>query len=219
MPASETSQKFIPIKEIRDGVVILRDKSMRMVLMVSSINFALKSEDLQRSIIMQFQNFINSLDFSVEISIQSRRTDIKPYLRLLEERYGVQTNDLLKVQIREYIKFIRDFMDNSNVMSKHFFVVVPYAETLLSQGGGDIKDKITNILPSSISGKKTKTGGDKEDSFIDQKIQLEQRVAVVEQGLIRCGLRTAPLGTEELVEFYYRLFNPGELANPAQVEK
>jgi hypothetical protein len=219
MPISETSQKFIPIKEIRDGVVILRDKSMRMVLMVSSINFALKSEDLQRSIIMQFQNFINSLDFSVEISIQSRRTDIKPYLRLLEERYGVQTNDLLKVQIREYIKFIRDFMDNSNVMSKHFFVVVPYAETLLSQGGGDIKDKITNILPSSISGKKTKNNGDKEDSFIDQKTQLEQRVAVVEQGLIRCGLRTAPLGTEELVEFYYRLFNPGELANPAQVEK
>lgn len=218
MAKSETSQKFIPIKEIRDGVVILRDKSLRMVLMVSSINFALKSEDLQRSIIMQFQSFINSLDFSVEICIQSRRMDIKPYLRLLEERYNVQTNELLKIQIREYIKFIRDFMDGSNVMSKHFFVVVPYAETLLSQGGEDIKDKITNILPSSISGK-NKSGAEKEDSFIDQKIQLEQRVAVVEQGLIRCGLRTAPLGTEELVEFYYRLFNPGELANPAQVEK
>lgn len=219
MVKSETSQKFIPIKEIRDGVVILRDKSLRMVLMVSSINFALKSEDLQRSIIIQFQNFINSLDFSVEICVQSRRTDIKSYLMLLEERYHSQTNELLKVQIREYIKFIRDFMDNSNVMSKHFFVVVPYAETLLSQGSGDIKDKITGILPSSISGKKAKKNGEKEDDFIDQKTQIEQRVAVVEQGLIRCGLRTAPLGTEELVEFYYRLFNPGELANPAKVEK
>src|SRR3989344_5864176 len=102
MASSKTTQEFVPIKEIRNDVVILKDNSMRAILMASSINFALKSEDLQESIIVQFQNFLNSLDFSIEISIQSRRLDIAPYLAQLEERHKVQLNELLKVQTREY---------------------------------------------------------------------------------------------------------------------
>ena len=145
MAVSKATQEFVPIKEIRNGVVILKDNSMRAILMASSINFALKSEDLQESIIMQFQNFLNSLDFSVEIFIQSRRLDIRPYLAQLEERYKTQLNELMKVQTREYINFIHEFTDGSNIMTKHFFVVVPYAATLLSQGESGIKEKISGI--------------------------------------------------------------------------
>lgn len=219
MALNKTTQDFVPVKEIRDGVVILKDNSMRAVLMTSSLNFALKSEDLQQAIIVQFQNFLNSLDFSVQIFVQSRRLDINPYLSLLEERYKVQLNDLLKTQIREYVNFIREFTDNTNIMTKHFFIVVPYAATMLSEGKDSITEKISGILP--IGNKKSKgAGGEaekREENFADNATQLNQRVAVVEQGLVRTGVRVARLGTEELVEFYYKLFNPGELAKPAKV--
>lgn len=215
MPASKASQEFIPIKEIRDNVVVLKDKSMRAVIMVSSINFALKSEDLQDSIIVQFQNFLNSLDFSVEISIQSRRLDIKPYLAQLEERHKAQVNDLLKTQIRGYINFIKDFTENSNIMTKHFFVIVPYASTILSGGAEGLKGKISGALP--FGSKKTSGENEKKlNAFEEDRAQLEQRVAVASQGLESCGLRSARLGNEELLEFYYKLFNPGEQSRSVQ---
>lgn len=219
MVSSKATQDFVPIKEIRDGVVILKDNSMRAVLMTSSLNFALKSEDLQQAIIVQFQNFLNSLDFSVEIFIQSRRLDINPYLSQLEGRYKVQMNELLKIQIREYINFIGEFTDNTNIMTKHFFVVVPYASTILTEGKGGVAEKISGVLPFGKKSKEANSGEaeKKEESFLDNSTQLNQRVAVVEQGLIRTGVRIARLGTEELVEFYYKLFNPGELAKPAKV--
>src|SRR3989344_1535214 len=104
---SKATQEFVPIKEVRNGIITLKNGGMRSILMVSSMNFALKSEDEQKAVIYQFQNFLNSLDFSVQILVQSRKLDIRPYIAILEERYGVQQNDLLKVQIREYIDFIR----------------------------------------------------------------------------------------------------------------
>ena len=123
---TRASQDFVPVKEIRDGVIITNDGSLRMVLIASSINLALKSTEEQESVILQFQNFLNSLDFSVQIFIQSRRYDIRPYMATLEEREGVQLNDLLRIQTREYINFIKTLSERTNIMSKTFFVVVPY---------------------------------------------------------------------------------------------
>ena len=136
---SKPAQDLVPIKEVRDGVVILKDGSMRMVLMVSTLNFALKSEDEQAAILIQFQNFLNSLDFSTQVFIQSRRLDIRPYLATLQERLKDQLSDLMRIQIEEYIEFIRTFTDSVNIMTKTFFVVVPYSSDTLggaAQSGG-----------------------------------------------------------------------------------
>ena len=103
---SKTTQEFIPIKDIRDGVVILKNGALRMVIMVSSINFALKSEEEQVGVLMQFQNFLNALDFSVQIAIQSRKLDIGPYLQMLNEKLDEQTNELIKIQTKELIPFL-----------------------------------------------------------------------------------------------------------------
>ena len=111
---TRASQDFVPVKEIRDGVIITNDGSLRMVLIASSINLALKSTEEQESVILQFQNFLNSLDFSVQIFIQSRRYDIRPYMATLEEREGVQLNDLLRIQTREYINFIKTLGANEH---------------------------------------------------------------------------------------------------------
>src|SRR3989344_7119570 len=100
---AKTSQDFVPIDEIRDGVIILKNGELRLALMVSTTNFDLKNEDEQTAIILQYQNMLNSLDFSIQIYIQSRKFDIRPYISLLEDRLKEQTNDLLKIQTREYI--------------------------------------------------------------------------------------------------------------------
>ena len=107
---SKATQDFVPIKEIRDGVIILNDGSLRGILIASSINFALKSEDEQQAVISQFQNFLNSLEFSIQITVQSRELDIRPYVALLEQQFGKATDDLMIIQIREYIEFIKSFV-------------------------------------------------------------------------------------------------------------
>src|SRR3569832_829916 len=114
------TQEFVPIKEVRDGVVVLKDGSLRALLMASSINLALKSQDEQAAIIAQIQNFLNSLEFTVQFFVESRSLDIRPYIGLLEDRYAAELDDLMKIQIREYIAFIRDFTERANIRPKTF---------------------------------------------------------------------------------------------------
>ncbi len=209
--ASKTTQDFVPIREIRDGVVILKDGSMRALVLASSLNFALKSADEQNAIILQFQNFLNSLDFSVQIFVQSKKLDIRPYIALLEERYKEQVTELMKIQTREYVEFIKTFVENSNIMTKSFFIVVPYAPPALTAS----RNPISNFMNKNKTASEEKITANAE--FDEYRSQLEQRVGVVEQGLVRCGIRVAELGTEEVVELYYKIFNPGETEKPIQI--
>ncbi len=207
---STASQNFIPIKEIRDGVAILKDGGMRAIIMSSSLNFALKSEEGQQAIIFQFQNFLNSLDFPTQIFVQSRRLDIRPYIALLEDRYKKQTSDLLKLQTREYVQFIKSFTEQTNIMTKNFFIIVPFTPAMVSSGGGGL----SNIIGG---GDKRDAAQAKADLFEENKSQLEQRISIVEQGLTRCGLRAARLGTDEITELFYKIFNPGDTEKPIKL--
>lgn len=211
---ARASQEFVPISDIKDGVVTLKDGSLRAALMVSSLNFSLKSEDERAAILYQFQDFLNSLDFSVQISIQSRRLDIRPYIALLDEREKNQINDLMKIQVQEYIEFIKSFTESHNIMTKHFFIIVPYSPATL-QG----KKAVSGV--TGLFGKK-KNEDDKKASdqeiFEENRTQLEQRLAIVEQGLVRSGIRVMQLGTEEIVELFYKIFNPGDAEKPIQLQ-
>jgi type IV secretory pathway VirB4 component len=213
--SSKATQEFVPIKEIRDGVVVLKNGNMRGVVLASSLNFALKSDDERTAIITQFQDFLNSLDFPVQIFIQSRRLDIRPYIALLEERYKEQLTDLMKIQTREYIEFIKKFTESTNIMTKSFFIVVPYDPAMVSVGGAGAG--IPGI--GSIFGKPStnEASAQKQASFEENRTQLEERVSVVEQGLVRCGIRVVRLGTEEVIELFYKIFNPGETEKPIKV--
>src|SRR3989344_7856199 len=123
---AKATQEFIPIKEVRDGIIVLKDGGLRAIVLANSINLSLKSSDEQQATIFQFQNFLNTLDFSVQISVQSRKLDIRHYLLLLEDRMRVQSEPLLKLQTKEYIEFIKNFTESVSIMTKNFFVVVPY---------------------------------------------------------------------------------------------
>lgn len=204
--SNKSTQEFVPIKEVRDGIVVMKDNGLRAILLASSINFALKSEDEQTAFIVQFQNFLNSLDFSCQIFVQSRQLDIRPYVATLEEAYKGQLDDLMRIQIREYIEFIRSFTEAANIMTKNFFVVVPYTPATIPTSGGT-----SSFNPFS---KKKANAAEENRTFEEQVTQIEQRIAIVQQGLIRTGVRTVQLGTEEAIELLYKMFNPGEDSKP-----
>lgn len=205
MAAGTATQQFVPIERVRDGIVVLKNGELRAILITSSLNLALKSEDEQQAILLQFQNLLNSLDFSIELFVQSRRLNIKPYMDLLQARSGEVKEDLLKIQIHEYMGFIQKFTEESNIMTKHFFIVIPYFPLSATQA------RNTSALSFGLNGENNTD----QSTFNSARIQLEQRVATVSQGLTRFGLRAQKLGTEEVVELFYKLFNPGEQDRPA----
>ncbi|MFT5832006.1 MAG: hypothetical protein ACI9SY_000387 [Candidatus Paceibacteria bacterium] len=194
------TQRFVPIRDIRDDVVIKRDGEMLMVLLASSVNFALKSLDEQKAILQQFQSFLNTLDFSLQIYVQSRKLNIEPYLELLASMEGKQDNDLMKVQLSEYMEFIRSFTTDVDVMSKSFFVIIPYSPTKLN-----LKKGITSLFGGGSTAEMTN-----DQQFEEHRLQLEQRVGMVTQGLAGVGVRTMKLQKDELVELYYHLYNPSD---------
>jgi len=193
-----STQKFLEIDQIREGVILLRNKVMRGVIMVSSLNFALKSGEEQNAIIYQFQNFLNSLDFSLEIAVQSRRLNITGYLDKLKELEKKQENELLKTQTAGYQKFIRDLIAGGAIMSKSFFVVVPF--TLMEVPGMKTVKELIRKQPPTFS----------EEQFQRCKSQLWQRMEFVALGLRRCGLQCVPLNTSELIELFWGLYHPEE---------
>ncbi|MFA6586126.1 MAG: hypothetical protein WCS86_03120 [Candidatus Paceibacterota bacterium] len=209
---AKATQEFVPIKEVRNGIIVLKDGGLRAIVLANSVNLSLKSSDEQQATILQFQNFLNTLDFSVQISIQSRRLDIRPYLTLLENRMKVQNEPLLKLQTKEYIEFIRNFTETVSIMTKNFFVVIPYTHVNLGPK--------TGILSRFFSKGNSKEEENKSQlDFEEKRSQLEERVGVIQQGLSRCGIKSAQLGTEEVVEVFYKVFNPGELEGKIELEQ
>ena len=208
---AKATQEFVPIKEVRDGVIVLKDGELRAIVLANSVNLSLKSEDEQKATILQFQSFLNTLDFAVQISVQSRKLDIRPYLLLLEERVKVQSEPLLKLQTKEYIEFIRNFTESVSIMTKSFFVVVPYTHTILKSDSGIFKR-----LFKRRSKEEVKVA--KQEDFEEKRSQLEERVSVIQQGLNRCGIKSAQLNTEEIVEVFYKVFNPGELEGKIKID-
>ena len=204
MATQPSTQDFVPVRDIRDNVVVLKNGQLCMILLASSINFALKSGDEQQAILGQFQAFLNTIDFSLQFYTQSRRLNIQPYLNQLLEREPLQDNDLMRIQLREYMEFIRTFTTEVDVMSKNFFVIIPYTPTQI--------DFTSNI--GAVFGKK-KDLTIEDTKFEENRLQLEQRVSLVEQGLARVGVRTIALQNEELVELYYHIFNPGDPSGSA----
>lgn len=201
--ASKASQEFVPVKEIRDGIVLLKSGPICSILMASASNFALKSTSEQEAILMQYKNFLNSLDFPIQFFVESRKFDIEPYLQLLKESLDKQTNELLAIQTREYMDFIKNLVVGKNIVSKYFYIVVPYTMPTVSIKSGGVLGffgKQNNNKTADIN-------------FAQSLTQLEQRIIIIQSGLSSAGIRTVQLNTEEIIELFYKLFNPGKIGS------
>lgn len=203
--SGSSTQRYVDVEEIRDGVLVLKTGALRAALLVSSINFDLKSSEEQDAIIAQYQNFLNSLDFPVQIVIQSRRFNIDPYIDLLKNKEAQQANELLRFQMKEYQGFIKNLTEISNIMSKFFYVVVPFSPVENTQGG--FFQKMGDIFNQK------KTVGLKNELFDTYRTQLMQRVEHIVAGLSPMGVRATVLETEELIELLYNSYNPSLFAS------
>lgn len=188
-----STQNFLEVDKIKQGIIILKNKSFRSILMVSSLNFALKSDDERSAIIYQFQNFLNSLDFTCQIIVQSRQLNITGYLDQLKKIEQEQENELLKIQTLEYRKFIESLVGTGTIMSKSFFLSIPF--TLL-----EAQEKGSFTTP--------KLGALTDEDFKRCKTQLTHRVEYIISGLRKCGLKTVPLNTLEIIELLWSLHHP-----------
>jgi len=201
----KAAQSFVDVAEIKDGVAVLKNGTLRAVLMVSSINFDLKSTQEQEAIVANYQGFLNSLDFPIQVVISSRKLDINPYISMLDLKEKEQPNELLRFQIAEYRNFVKQMVDASDIMTKSFFIVVPFALTEGRREG--FVDRIRTALnPKQIM-------LEKKMEFESYKNQLWQRVDHITSGLGGTGIRMTPLSTEELIELYFNAYNPGTTEN------
>ena len=190
----------LPIVGIKDGAVILRDGTLRSVLMTSSINFALKSADEQNALIFSYVSFLNSIDFPVQVLVQSRRLQIKSYLDNLEKAEKKQTNELLRVHTADYKSFIQELVELGEIMTKRFYVVVPYDP--LSNRKKGFFARFKEVLKPALTVRL------KEERFQKRKADLDLRVRQVTSGLQGMGLDVAQLDTQSLIELYYSTYNP-----------
>ncbi len=191
----KSTQRAIPIKEIKDGIIVTKSGGLRIAMLVSTINFALKSETEQNAIIFAYQNFLNALNFPIEIVVQSKRLDLEDYLIKLNTQKEKADNQLVRLQITDYIDFIKRLITIANIMEKRFFVVVPYDPVPLAQVWF-----IQRLLGQG--GKKEKVG------FEQYKATILQRANLIASGLSTMGLRAIQLTTQELIELSYSLYNP-----------
>jgi hypothetical protein len=198
--STSSTQKYVNVAEVRDGIIVLKTGALRSVLLVSSLNFDLKSTEEQDAIIGQYQGFLNSLDFPVQILISSRRFNVKPYLELLRDEEKQQENELLRFQISEYKSFIKNLTEVSNIMSKFFYVVVPFSPVEDEQNG--FFQKMLGIFRTKEA---TFAHGDLFETY---KSQLLQRLNHIATALGGAGLNITQLNTEEVIELLYSSYNP-----------
>jgi len=200
------TQQFLEVQDIKEGILILKNNSIRGILMVSSINFALKAEEEQTAIVYAFQSFLNSLDFFCQIVIQSRNINITPYLDGLKDLEEKQTNGLLREQTASYREFIKNMVVGDVVMTKNFYVVVPYEiMELLGIKGTMKKFNFVKKTPQDMQNQPIK-----DDEFQRCKTQLWQRMEYLAMGLRRCGLEAVPLTTPELIELFWSIHHPDQ---------
>ncbi|MFA5051967.1 MAG: hypothetical protein WC544_02800 [Patescibacteria group bacterium] len=195
-----STQAYLNILEIKDDTVILKDGTLRGVVLVSSINFALKSEDEQNAVIQGYVQFLNSLEFSLQIVIQSRKLNIDEYLERLKKIEKEQTNELLKMQTREYRQYIAELVSLADIMSKRFYIVVPYSTGSIKSKGfiSRLKEAVSPTTVISIKQKK----------FEKNRVELSKRMEYIIDGLSSIGLKATPLDTQGLIELFYNTYNP-----------
>ena len=213
MPQFANAQDLVAIEEIRDNIVVHKNGSLHQVLIVGGVNFALKSEAEQSVITAAYQNFLNSLSFSLQIMVHSRKINIEKYLAELEERKRSEPSPLLQDQIGEYREFIHKFVSENEIMAKTFFVVVSFVPIELPS-----RETLSRLIP--FFGNKPDTEAQKRErdaDFNEHAAQLRQRVTQVADGLSGIGLEAIPLTTRELIELFYNFYNPETTEKEAAV--
>jgi type IV secretory pathway VirB4 component len=208
----KSTQNSLLISEIKDGVVIMHDGSLRGVILGSAINFDLMSPQEQDSVEFSYQGFLNSLHFPIQIVIKSQKIDLDPYIDKLRVKRNEQSNELLGLLMDDYIANIASLVEEVNIMDKQFYVVVPYLPPLTEAKSGNLITK----LQAAFEATPQITVG--EEDFKKYKTELAERMQLVASGLTQIGIRAIALNTQELIDLYYSAYNPDVAINQKLID-
>ena len=206
----KSTQQYLDIAEIKEDTVVLKDGTLRSVILVSSINFALKSEDEQNAIISAYVSFLNSLDFPLQICIQSRVLDVDGYLDRLKKLEKEQTNELLRIQTTEYRQYVSELVKLGDIMTKRFYVVVQYDP--LSDKQKAWVSRLTEVFTAATDIKLS------QEQFLKRRRALSQRIERILTYLNSMSLKAVVLDTQSLIELYYNTYNPDLYKREKMVE-
>jgi hypothetical protein len=203
-----STQNTLQIAEIRDGIVIMNDGSFRSVIMVKSINFDLMSGQEQEAVEYSYQGFLNSLYFPVQIFERSQKIDLQPYIEKLDKIRTEHDNMLLALLMEDYIDYINGLSQQTNIMDKKFYVVIPFFPVIdvANQAIEQSKNFLTGL--TSLFNKQEQHVTINEANLESAKTELRNRVQAVLSGLMQCSISGIPLDTQELIELYYDTYNP-----------
>ena len=201
-PAAST-QIFLNIAEIKDNVVVLKNGGLRAILQTSSVNFNLKSEDEQNGIIYAYQSFLNSLNFPIQIVVQSRKLDVDKYIDNVKDMASKHENELLKEQTLKYAEYVEKLVEYADIMEKNFYVVVPFDPYRAEKVNAFSKFMASISSQDSVDAIKRR-----HREFDELNKKLGERVNSVKTGLEACNLRAVQLTTPQLVEMFYQFYNP-----------
>jgi len=209
-----STQEHLPIEDIVDDIVLLKDGSCAAVLRLSSVNFDLLSEREQSALVFAYGGILNSLNFPVQIVINSTTKDVSKYLARLKEAEEEQSSQLLRMRIQSYRKFIEEIVKKNDVLSKTFYVVIPFSSLELG-----IKSVSKQMFPMSLIKNQKQEGLPAEKSYILEKAKasLEPKKEHLTRLFSRLGLDIRPLQSKELIELFYRIYNE-ETASNQKVE-
>lgn len=203
-----STQNSLQIAEVRDGIVIMNDGSFRSVVMVKSINFDLMSPQEREAVEFSYQGFLNSLYFPVQIVVRSQKVDLAPYIEKLDKIRTEHDNMLLAVLMEDYINFMDQLSQQTNIMDKKFYVVVPFFPTADLQKTLEVSKGFFDGLKHMFNSKPQQQVTINEADLAKAKDELRNRVQAVLGGLMQCGIQGLPLDTQELIELYYDNYNP-----------
>ena len=211
--AQTSTKQLVEIADIQDSVVLLKNGSLRAVIEVSAINFELRSEPEQIGILQNFQNFLNSIDFPLQMAVNSRQLNMDEYLKLIDETVATTQNELMKIQGAEYSKFIKELLELSHIMSKKFYIVLPFYIYEAPTKTGIFKSFKSILNPAGTVKQINKS------EIETYRTQLMQRTDLVVDGLVSLGLKTTLLEQQDLLNVFYALYNPGEKPLSASAEQ
>lgn len=198
--ATPSTQQYLDILEIRDDTVIMKNGSLVAVLLMASINFSLKSDEEQEAVIGAYVSFLNTIDFPLQVVIQSRRLDIDGYMETLKDVAKRQPNELLKMQTEQYRRYIGELVQMNDIMAKRFYVIIPYSPKI--DRPGKFFSRLFDVFSPSEAIHL------KQAQFEKYRAELFKRVDNTMNALSSAGLQSQPLRTQELIELYYNSYNP-----------
>lgn len=208
MPVPEikaTTQEHLDIEDIREDLIILKTGEVAAIITTTAVNFALLSEMEQDALIAAFSMLLNSITYPIQIVIRSKRVDISNYItKVVKVEQGL-SDPLLKRQVQSYRKFVQDLVKVNDVLSKKFYVIVPSGSTGFHEKGSTPFDWIGRMFGTHTKRVKVDT----EDALKRTKPDLLPKVDHVVGEFGRLGIKARRLTTQEIVELFFEIYNPG----------